>query len=231
MADTPRERIIDAAERLFAQRGITAVSLREISAAANQRNTSAVQYHFGSKHRLIEAIHVCRLQAINERRLALFAELERDGRAANLRSLVEAMVYPVAESLQAGTCYARFAAQTLTDPIHSRILSFRLGAQDGMHQINTRVVALSRGISSSLCSQRLFFAARLWVQALAEHERELETGQPSMPTAALAAELVDLVVGMISAPVSPAVQRSVQQRAREAASPQKVPLRRARTTA
>lgn len=217
MAGTARERIIEAAERLFAQRGIAAVSLREISAAANQRNTSAVQYHFGSKHGLIEAIHVYRLQAINERRLALLAELDGDGRAADLRSLAGAMIYPVVESLRAGSCYVRFAAQALADPEHSRILSFRFGERDAMHEANTRVVALSRGVAPELCIRRLFLAARLWVQALAEQERELETGQTSMPTAALAAELVDLVAVMITAPVSPVTRGAMAPRTRRTA--------------
>lgn len=50
-----RQRLIAAAERLFADGGF-AVSLRQIAAAAGQRNTNAVRYHFGTKDRLIEAI-------------------------------------------------------------------------------------------------------------------------------------------------------------------------------
>lgn len=231
MAAGAQERISEVAERLFARRGLGAVSLREVSAASGQRNTSAVQYHFGSKQGLIEAILRRRIEPVNERRLARLADLERAGQAQDLRALVEAMVYPLTESLKPGSCYVRFVAQTLADPVQSQIMSFRLGVQDAMDQINTRIVAQSRGLPASLCVQRLFFAARLWVQALAEHERELENGQPSMPTAALAAELVDLVVGMISAPVSPPVERSVRRWTRAAAPTRKGRARRRRTAA
>ena len=47
--------MIDAAERLAAERGMAAMSLREVQAAAGQRNKSAAQYHFGSRAGLIEA--------------------------------------------------------------------------------------------------------------------------------------------------------------------------------
>ena len=47
--------MIDAGERLAAERGIAAMSLREVQAAAGQRNKSAAQYHFGSRTGLIEA--------------------------------------------------------------------------------------------------------------------------------------------------------------------------------
>ena len=44
-----REELILAAERLFSEFGIDAVSLRQINAAAGQRNSSAAHYQFGSK--------------------------------------------------------------------------------------------------------------------------------------------------------------------------------------
>ena len=50
-----REELILAAERLFSEFGIDAVSLRQINAAAGQRNSSAAHYHFGSKDALIAA--------------------------------------------------------------------------------------------------------------------------------------------------------------------------------
>jgi hypothetical protein len=44
-----RRRIIDVAERLFADRGIDGVPLKQIATAAGQANVNAIQYHFGSK--------------------------------------------------------------------------------------------------------------------------------------------------------------------------------------
>ena len=49
--DLTRERILDTAEVLFAQKGYRAVSVREITSAA-ECNLAAVNYHFGNKENL-----------------------------------------------------------------------------------------------------------------------------------------------------------------------------------
>ena len=58
--------LIETAERLFAERGVNAVSLREIGAEAGQRNTGAVRYHFGTKEALVNAVFEHRMTPINE---------------------------------------------------------------------------------------------------------------------------------------------------------------------
>ena len=61
-------RILEAAERLFMERGFAATSLREITATARV-NLAAVNYHFGSKEALIDAVLTRRLQPLNQLRL------------------------------------------------------------------------------------------------------------------------------------------------------------------
>src|SRR5215471_15954094 len=72
-----RERLIRTAERLFAQRGIDAVSLRQIVAAAGMRMSTAVAYHFGDKAGLIRSIIADRTSSEDDARRALLDELER----------------------------------------------------------------------------------------------------------------------------------------------------------
>jgi AcrR family transcriptional regulator len=93
-----RARIVAAAERLFAQRGIDAVSLVEIGKAAGQRNRSAVQYHFGDKRGVIHAILDKHTPGIETRRHAMLDQLEASG-VLELRRLVEVLVLPAAEKL------------------------------------------------------------------------------------------------------------------------------------
>lgn len=71
-----RERLLDKAEELFAQRGFETVSLRDLTQAAGT-NLAAVNYHFGSKERLIDCIIERALNPINEERLALLAEARK----------------------------------------------------------------------------------------------------------------------------------------------------------
>lgn len=81
--------IIEAAESLFAQQGVDAVSLRQIGAAIGAKNTAVVLYHFGDKEALIEAILAHRLPSFEKRRAELageFAESQPD-MVAVLRAL------------------------------------------------------------------------------------------------------------------------------------------------
>ncbi|PJF45437.1 MAG: TetR/AcrR family transcriptional regulator, partial [Candidatus Thermofonsia Clade 3 bacterium] len=63
-AAATRERILDAAERLFAERGFAGTSLRDITSEARV-NLAAVNYHFGSKDELFLATVVRRLEPVN----------------------------------------------------------------------------------------------------------------------------------------------------------------------
>ncbi|MCC6442826.1 MAG: TetR family transcriptional regulator [Armatimonadetes bacterium] len=81
-ADT-KERLLDAAERLFAERGVQETSVREITARAGA-NLAAVNYHFGSKDDLILAVIARRLGPLNEERLCLLDACEIPGSPLNL---------------------------------------------------------------------------------------------------------------------------------------------------
>ena len=76
MNTTPstRDRILGAAETLFAQRGFDGASLRQLTAAAGV-NLAAVNYHFGSKEKLVEEVFRRRLDGLNTDRLAALGQL------------------------------------------------------------------------------------------------------------------------------------------------------------
>ena len=79
MAADTKEHILDAAERLISEKGIDAVSLRSITAAADV-NLAAVHYHFGSKEGLVRKVFARRVEGLNRDRLAqLTAAEERAG--------------------------------------------------------------------------------------------------------------------------------------------------------
>src|SRR6478672_10847007 len=88
MSDT-RDRILDTAERLFAERGFGATSLRSIIAAAGV-NLAAVHYHFRSKEALLDAVLTRRIGPVNRERLTLL-EQSRD---AGLEAVLEALIGP-----------------------------------------------------------------------------------------------------------------------------------------
>src|SRR3954468_21880824 len=109
--DAARSAVLDAAERLFAERGIEAVSLRDVSAAAGQRNHSAAQYHFGDRQGLVAAVFDRRMRVVGERRHALLDELEANGDASDTDAIVAAIVVPLTEVVaRSDAWYGRFLA-------------------------------------------------------------------------------------------------------------------------
>jgi len=110
-----RELLIRTAERLFAERGIHGVSLREIAQAAGQRNNGATQYHFGTRENLVAAIYAFRATPINTRRRELLGELgpaERD----DVEALLRVILLPHVESMRdPGNEFVGYLARVLTD--------------------------------------------------------------------------------------------------------------------
>ena len=103
MAIETKERILDAAERLFADFGYKATSLRDITSEAGV-NLASVNYHFGSKDALLTALLDRRFEPVNRRRLELLDGLEAsaDG-AVDLPALVRAFLSPPFELHPGGT--------------------------------------------------------------------------------------------------------------------------------
>jgi AcrR family transcriptional regulator len=90
-----KQRILDSAERLFADHGFKAASLRTIIADA-QVNLAAIHYHYHSKEALFDAVIVRRLQPINRERIELLEAFERaapEGGPA-LEQVLEAFLAP-----------------------------------------------------------------------------------------------------------------------------------------
>jgi len=103
--------LILAAERLFAERGIANVSLRQINQAANQKNIAAIHYHFGSRERLVRAVLEHRWSRLDRRRSEM---LRRTDRMKDLGFYLEAFIIPLSEELAPrpeGNHYLRFITQ------------------------------------------------------------------------------------------------------------------------
>src|SRR6201992_4438936 len=85
--DAPRVMLMEVAERLFATRGIEAVTLREIQQAAGQSNTSVIRYHFGSRDGLIRALISYRHASLGSDRQDMLSTMREQGKDADTRSV------------------------------------------------------------------------------------------------------------------------------------------------
>ena len=100
--DQTRQHLLDVAEQLFASRGFQAVSLREIRITAGARNTAAMQFHFGDRDGLVDALMARHMPRIGARQQELFERMQAERRSGDRRSLVEVLVRPGAEYLTRG---------------------------------------------------------------------------------------------------------------------------------
>ena len=114
-----RTRILDAAEALFMQHGFEGTSMRLLTTTAGV-NLAAVNYHFGSKDALIEAVFRRRLDPMNAARVEALEALEASGRATSPEDIIRAFV---GESLRmmedgkdGGRNFIRLLGRTYTEP-------------------------------------------------------------------------------------------------------------------
>jgi len=193
-----RRLLIRTAERLFAEQGIDAVSLRQISAVAGLRMSGAVAYHFGDKAGLIRAIIEDRSLRDDERRRPVLAELERQGRVHDLRALAEAGIRPAVEEMGETGYYFRFLAQLDRHP--DVLADLRAG---GAFRSTLRVVELQDEaardhLPPKILENRRRLATHLVIAALAD--LEAHTGRDVDEV--VVSDLIDCVAALYATPPS-----------------------------
>ena len=99
-----RERILDSAEKLFAERGYYGVSIRDVTGAADV-DVALVSYHFGSKQGLLEAVFLRRAADLNDERLALLDAVLADSgrRSPRLEDIIDAFTRPLLDRSTRGS--------------------------------------------------------------------------------------------------------------------------------
>lgn len=166
-----RRRLLETAERLYAERGLDGVSLREITEAAGQRNNAAVHYHFGGRDGLVRALFELRFTALDRRRADLLAAL---GAQPSLEDLVRVLVVPFAEAAgdDAGH-WVRFVARLHEDP------RFNPFGGELPYGASAEVTAATREVSARIRATldltpedalvRMYLVTTLAVHAVADH--------------------------------------------------------------
>lgn len=204
-----RQQILSAAERLFAERGIEGVSLREINRAASQGNTNAVKYHFGDRDGVIRAILDKHRRDSEPRRHALLDQYEETG-ADDLRALSAALVLPLAAKLtdpDGGREYLQIASQFYTRAVPPEELVPRKDPNSSMlrwHRRLSRVVPVEE---TTILHSR-YPAIRF---ALVELARRA-AGRPHRDDRLFTSHLIDLVTAILSATPSAQTRRLAQRR-------------------
>jgi len=116
-----KERLLDAAERLFAEHGFQGASMRAVTQRAGTA-VSAANYHFGSKEELVVAVIRRRVQPINDQRLARLDEVEAGATVPSVEAIIDAFFRPLFEARSKrveeghGEYFRQVAARLFADP-------------------------------------------------------------------------------------------------------------------
>ena len=193
-ASTTREIILWTAESLFAEHGLAGTSLRGITADAGV-NLASVNYHFGSKEGLIQAVFRRRLDALNTERLGRLERVQThagDGRP-DLRAALEAFIVPALEMSHdpehGGVVFMRLLARVMSE--RDRTLRAFLADRYG-HVIKRFAAVLGRALPD-LSDEELFWRLNFVVGALTYSMAEVvwEHDDSAEQLADLATRLVD----------------------------------------
>jgi len=199
-----REKLLDAAEGLFAARGLS-VSLEEISSAAGQRNNTAVQYHFTNKAGLLRAILDRQRPIGTARRDELLTRARAD--KSDLRLLASVIVLPTAEYLdraEQGRSFLRVLAAIVTDSSRSETEIADL-LVDPAHSAVAEELAARSGIAPDVALQRVYTLSAAMLHLCADRAR-YPAGSAGdslgVPHADFVDDLLDLCTGALGAPSS-----------------------------
>jgi AcrR family transcriptional regulator len=116
-----KERILDAAERLFAAHGFAGTSLRAVTKEAGV-NLAAVHYHFGTKEDLLRAVLSRIVIPVNRERLEMLEQVEAAAGSdpPSLEGILEAFIAPdlrlIRDLGERGVIIARFLGRSYTEP-------------------------------------------------------------------------------------------------------------------
>jgi len=198
--------LLDAAERLYAEHGLDGVAMRDIAQATNQKNTSVVQYYFGTRNGLVLEVFRRRMQQISKIRLEHFSELKDLGLDRDTRCLVKALIMPVAEFIKesgSNTYYARFIEQSLSSLSFSEKEAGDLfDIAESAKEVHMHLLAALDHLPSRIASERIRLAQSLVVSGLASYERKrsLSSVTSTADLEETVSNLVDMIHGALTAP-------------------------------
>jgi AcrR family transcriptional regulator len=173
-SDDAKTRLILAAEILFAKGGIEGVSLREIAAAAGQRNHHAVQYHFGIRDTLVQAVFDYRMDQMEAKRGEMLQAAREAQRLDDARTIMDIIFLPQLELIDAhgDHSYANFLCQYLLRNSDTEFGRFGGHLPPHIGEALTLLRARLHFLPDEVAQRRLVTACFMFLNILAAHTRD-----------------------------------------------------------
>jgi AcrR family transcriptional regulator len=196
--------LLDAAARLFAERGVDNVSIAEIVRSAGQRNTSAVHYHFGGRNEVLQAVLARHVPELAERRTVLLDQA-RARVTSGARAAAEAIVRPVTEFAQGGwreRAYLQIGSELAGAVERStpeiRTLLMQTAGHEAWELLRQRCPKVPADLWQTRRDICIVFIGR----AAADRARQLDRRRPTQVLSddRFVENLVDMLLGAMKAP-------------------------------
>ncbi|GAC58691.1 putative TetR family transcriptional regulator [Gordonia hirsuta DSM 44140 = NBRC 16056] len=201
-SEKARRALMDAAEELFAEQGVEAVSNRSITEHAGAANHSAVTYHFGSRDQLIVALLRRHIDEVDAIRAELSPRLDQ---TTDLRTVIAHWVLPniqVLQSRPAPTWRARFLFQVRALSSTRELIEQTAVDHPGSGELAASLTALLHDIPQPILRARSQILASTVLGVCAQYEGQIAEGRQEGTWNELGVFLIDAIVGMIAAPVT-----------------------------
>ncbi|MCB1616568.1 MAG: helix-turn-helix transcriptional regulator [Pseudomonadales bacterium] len=168
--------IVRSAEELFAEKGIEATSLREIAVKAGQKNTNAVQYHFGSKEQLVRVIWQRHSQSIDRHRALLLETLDDKD---DIRRLIEVIVQPVIAKMNdpdGGVEFILIMSQLVSSPGETLLQLHEMLPERSVVKVMKYLAKYTRHLSETDMQTRVLFVLGIIFHGIADYIRLRKSG-------------------------------------------------------
>ncbi|MFF8644533.1 TetR family transcriptional regulator [Streptomyces sp. NPDC015345] len=200
-----REKLIRAGEEVFAAQGIDGAQLRDIVRIAGQSNPSAVQYHFGSRGGLLDAVMAARQERTERVLAAGLARTGGDTGPRGLRALLTALVTAEATELRTerGRRCLRISAQLSHESgVRTRTPHPTIDGTAYWELIGRLEVCLAPAVPEPVRLERLDLALTMIGAAMADRARQYLAGTtPLTGEDVFLADLVETTAALLRAPL------------------------------
>ena len=189
------------------ERGVDNVTTQDINQASGHRNRSAVQYLFGSRDSVIQAVIAQTMQPIDAERNMLLDHLETTGTRLTPRGALEVVVSPLARQLRTpeGRRYLRLGAQLINHPRFVRDAGDAIMVNTSISRCARYILPVLAHLPAPIAAERTSQATGFVIRAMGDQCRLIDSDPPSRAVLSVedfSANLVDTIMAILQAPTS-----------------------------